>query len=82
MQSETFGREMWGGGIDEKEPSNPFLQKRSLRVPWHGRPPPPPPRATALRTCSRLDALGPTGCHGLMVNGLTVIMKAKARNFC
>lgn len=43
MQSETFGREMWGGGIDEKEPSNPFLQKRSLRAPWHGRPPHPRP---------------------------------------
>lgn len=61
MQSETFGREMWGGGIDEKEPSNPFLQKRSLRVPWHGRPPSP---AQGHSPTNVLQA-GCSGPHGV-----------------
>lgn len=62
----------------------PTLFSRSTHSgpPGTGDPPPAPTQGHSLRTCSRLGALGPTGCQGLMVNGLTVMMKAKAWNFC
>lgn len=62
--------------------SLPTLFSRSTHSGPLGAGDTPTPRATALGTCSRLGALGPTGCQGLMVNGLTVMMKTEARNFC